>query len=190
MWHLRKRMGKTPACHVSTAWSQGRDMFYWNFLSQDLCRDTTSPVSASSEIPYQLAKQALWVLSSVVGTDNWKWQVRQSTTDYQSSGRCWSHWQSKEVCTGSAGLCQIAFHKCHRVQALSHEGGRCSFLQHCRPKCALVVVSKSSHKSFSLSADFWESCRTGLEDRLLCVSCSAGEGTRPCSDGWQQCKSA
>lgn len=116
-------------------------------------------VNASSKIHYQFAKQALWVLSSVVGTDNWKWQVRQSTTDYQPSWRCWSCWQSQEVCSNSAGLCQIVILKRHRVQAPSREGGGHSFWQLCRPKCALVIVSKSSHKSFSLSAGLWEPCR-------------------------------
>lgn len=139
-------------------------------------------VSASSEIPYQFAKQALWVLSPVVGTDNWEWRVRQSTTDYQWSGRCRSRRQSKEVCSDSAGLCQIALHKCHRARAPSRGGGGCSLLQLRRANWAKLVTSLFLSQQPLRTLQDWV--------RGQCVSCSAGEGTQACSDGWQQCKSA
>lgn len=172
-WHLRKLMGKTQALHISITCCQGGDIFVLLelFIPASLLVDRYFE-NASSEIYYQFAKQALWVLSSVVRTDNLSWQARQSTTDYQLRRRCWSQWQSWEVYSNSDGLRRTICPPQMSTSSSTVPGqGKdtcfCSFVS----LTALVGVSTSSHKSSSLLAGLWEPCRVRGQAALCKLLC-------------------
>lgn len=164
--------GQNQALHISFTCSQGGDIFVLLelFIPPSLLGDRYFE-NASSEIYYQLAKQALWVLSSVVHTDNLSWQVRQSTTDYQLRRRCWSQWQSWEVYSNSDGLHQTIYPpqmspSSSTVPGQGKDTCFCSFVS----LTAMVGVSTSSHKS-SLLAGLWEPCRVRGQAALCKLFC-------------------